>query len=115
MKKRTLAAGAVALATVGLGVAQTSSADAGGGRINFELQRSPGIAAAFALAAAFLAAFLPARKGAATSRSAAGRSTGAIISSMKRRCSVVSCGAASPRNGAVAKATYSAMSSVPAW
>ena len=46
MKKRTLAAGAVALATVGLGVAQTSSADAGGGRINFELQRSPGIAAA---------------------------------------------------------------------
>ena len=46
MKKRTLAAGAVALATAGLGLAQTSSADAGGGRINFELQRSPGIAAA---------------------------------------------------------------------
>ena len=46
MKKRTLAAGAVALVTIGLGVAQTSSADAGGGRINFELQRSPGIAAA---------------------------------------------------------------------
>ena len=46
MKKRTIAVGAVALATAGLGLAQTSSADASGGRINFELQRSPGIAAA---------------------------------------------------------------------
>ena len=46
MNKLTIAAGAVALATAGLGIAQTSTADAGGGRLNFGLQRSPGIVAA---------------------------------------------------------------------
>jgi len=45
MNKLTIAAGAVALATAGLGIAQTSTADAGGGRLNFGLQRSPGIVA----------------------------------------------------------------------
>ncbi len=34
MNKRIIAAGAVALATGGLGIAQTSPADAGGGRLN---------------------------------------------------------------------------------
>jgi hypothetical protein len=43
MRKRHIAIGAVVLATAGLGAVQTSSADAGGGRINFALQRSPGI------------------------------------------------------------------------
>jgi hypothetical protein len=46
MKKRTIAVSAIALATAGLGLAQTSNADASGGRLNFALQRSPGIAAA---------------------------------------------------------------------
>jgi hypothetical protein len=46
MKKRLIAVGAVALATAGFGAIQTSTADAGGGRISFALQRSPGIAAA---------------------------------------------------------------------
>ena len=55
MKKRTIAMGAVALATAGLGLAQTSSADASGGRIDFALQRSPGIVAAGCLPYAWLA------------------------------------------------------------
>ena len=43
MRKRHIAVGAVVLATAGLGAVHTSAADAGGGRINFALQRSPGI------------------------------------------------------------------------
>ena len=46
MNKTTIAVGAVTLVTAGLGLAQSSSADASGGRISFGLQRSPGIVAA---------------------------------------------------------------------
>jgi hypothetical protein len=46
MRKRLIAITAVTLATAGFGAVQTSTADAGGGRISFALQRSPGIAAA---------------------------------------------------------------------
>ena len=46
MIKRTIAIGSAALATAGFAALGSSSADASGGRFSFDLQRSPGIAAA---------------------------------------------------------------------
>ncbi|MEP6796812.1 MAG: hypothetical protein ABI890_01635 [Lapillicoccus sp.] len=46
MNVRTIAAGALALAAAGAGLAASSTADAAGSRIAFDLQRSPGVVAA---------------------------------------------------------------------